>query len=182
MTEREGAGGDGDDRGEGEFDADRIARIVADADVLVADLLVGGAARAAMDLVREHSWIELVASGPLLDDAEAVIAALADPGLAEGWRARIEELRAPVDQPAGDHPALASAYRGDAAHVLSFDERLGSAKAGATLRERAETSVKSPDAFVRLFDPADAYELVGDGQYPGPDRDRDRDREQPDEV
>jgi len=149
--------------------SDRIARVTADADVLAADLLIGGAARAAVDVVRDHSWIDLVASDPLLDDAEAVIGALADPDLAGDWRARMEALRVAVDQPAGDHPALASAYRGEAGHLLSFDERLHSAKAGATLRERVETSAKPPDAFVGLFDPADAYEALFNDSYPGPD-------------
>ncbi|HMB50092.1 MAG TPA: hypothetical protein VKM69_05475, partial [Natronoarchaeum rubrum] len=58
-------------------DAPDPARIVAGADVLAADALVGGPARAALDHVRSHSWIDLVASDHLLDDAEAVIADLA---------------------------------------------------------------------------------------------------------
>lgn len=147
------------------------ARIVADADVLAADVLVGGAAREALDLPRAHSWIDLVASDPLLDDAETVIADLADPGLAADWRETIESLRVRVDHPAGDHPALASAYHGGAMHVLSFDETLRTAKTGAAIRKHVETSVKHPAGFVRLFDPESLYETVVGGEYPGPDRD-----------
>ena len=151
-------------------DPDR-ARVVADADVLAADLLVGGAARAALDHLRRHSWLELVATGRLLDDAEAVVGALADGDLATDWRRTVEEWAVVVDQPAGDHPALAAAYRGDAAHVVSMDERLQSAAAGANLRATMDVSVRSPDAFATVFDPEAAYELRFDGEYPGPDRD-----------
>lgn len=147
------------------------ARIVADADVLAADLLVGGAAREALDHVREHSWVELVASDRLLDDTEALVADLADPDLAADHRERLEAERVAVDQPEGDHPALASAYQGEAAHLLSYDERLRSAKAGLTLQPRVSVSVRPPDAFARLFDPASLYEAVEGGEYPGPDRD-----------
>ncbi|WP_459194599.1 DUF7384 family protein [Halosimplex sp. J119] len=147
------------------------ARVVADADVLAADLLVGGDAREALDRLRSHSWTALVASDPLLDDAEAVIAGLADPDLAADWRDRIEALREPVEHPAGDHPALASALHGGAMHVLTFDEDLQSAAAGAAVRGRVETSVKHPKAFATLFDPESLYEAVEDGEYPGPDRD-----------
>ena len=148
-----------------------VARIVADADVLCADLLCGGAAREALDLVRAHSWTTLVASDLLLADAEATIAALADGGLAADWRTKVEELAELVEHPPGDHPALASAYRGDARHVLSLDDRLTSARAGAAIRGRVETSVKHPRAFARLFDPERVYPVAVGGEYPGPDRD-----------
>ncbi len=69
------------------------ARIVADADVLAADVLVDGDAREAMDIVRNHSWVELVASNELLDDTEEVIRELADAELAADWRKKIETLR-----------------------------------------------------------------------------------------
>jgi len=59
---------------------------------------------------RTHAWTTLVASDPLLDDAEAVVASLADDGLAADWRGAVEAWREPVAQPAADHPALASAY------------------------------------------------------------------------
>ena len=147
------------------------ARVVADADVLAADLLVGGAAREALDHVRRHSWVRLVASDALLADAEAVVAELSDPDLAADWRDRIDCERELVDHPDGDHPALASAYRGGAAHVLSYDETLRSAKTGAVLNEHMQVSVRPPDAFATLFDAESLYELVEGGAYPGPDRD-----------
>ncbi|QKY21025.1 hypothetical protein B4589_011800 [Halolamina sp. CBA1230] len=147
------------------------ARIVADSDVLAADLLVGGDARTCLDHVRSNSWVTLVASDPLLDDAEEVIERLADAELAADWRERIEELREPVDQPDDDHPALASAYHGGAMHVLSFDDRLTSTTGNRMVRDRVETTVRTPHAFARLFDPAKLYPEVVDGEYPGPDRD-----------
>ncbi|MDS0293964.1 DUF7384 family protein [Halogeometricum luteum] len=147
------------------------ARVVADADVLAADLLVGGDARDALDHLREHSWTTLLASDALLDDAEAVVAALADPDLASDWRERTEAWREPVDHPDGDHPALASAYRGGAMHVLSFDDRLTSARAAAALGTRFPVSVRDPRAFASLFDAASLYEEVVGGEYEGPDRD-----------
>jgi len=150
---------------------ERAARVVADADVLAADLLVGGAAREALDHVRAHSWVTLVTSDPLLADAEAVVADLADPALARDWREKVAELGERVAHPPGDQPALACALHGEAAHVLSFDESLLTAGAGAAIRTRVETSVKRPDAFATLFDPASLYEAVGGGSYPGPDRD-----------
>jgi hypothetical protein len=149
------------------------ARIVADADVLAADLLAGDAnnpAREAMDAVRGHSWVDLVASDHLLDDAESVIADLADGDLAAAWRERIEDLRVEVEHPRGDHPALASAYRGEAAHVLSYDEGLRSAEASATFGSRLNVSVKTPEGFAGLFDAESLYEAVEGGEYPGPDR------------
>ncbi|MXV63034.1 hypothetical protein GS429_13340 [Natronorubrum sp. JWXQ-INN-674] len=147
------------------------ARVVADSDVLAADLLVGGDARDALDHVRGHSWVELVASDPLLERTEQLVATLADPGLAADHRERLEADRVVVEQPEGDHPALASAYQGRAAHLLSYEERLRSAKAGLTLQPRVSVSVRPPDAFARLFDPASLYEAVEGGEYPGPDRD-----------
>ena len=147
------------------------ARVVADADVLAADLLGGGGAREALDVVRRHSWLELVVTEPLLADAEAVISRLGDAELAEEWRRLLEERAVVVDQPAGDHPALAAALHGDAAHLLSFDERLRSARAGAELRGVVDVSVRSPDAFAAVFDPAAVYETAVGDDYPGPDRD-----------
>lgn len=146
-------------------------RVVADADVLVADLLVGGAARDALDHLRRHSWMTLVASDALLGDAEAVIADLADQSLATDWRERIEADREPVEHPVGDHPALASAYRGGAAHLLSFDDHLTSRGANQTVQPHMALSVRPPDAFARLFDPESLYEAEFDEAYPGPDRD-----------
>ena len=147
------------------------ARVVADADVLAADLLVGGDAREALDHVRRHSWVDLVASDQLLEETESLVADLADPELASAHRTRLEDERVRVEQPEGDHPALASAYRGSAAHLLSYDDRLGSAKAGLTLQTRVSVSIRPPDAFARLFDPESLYEAVEGGDYPGPDVD-----------
>ncbi|WP_238477755.1 DUF7384 family protein [Natranaeroarchaeum sulfidigenes] len=153
-----------------EMDVDP-ASVVADADVLAADLLVGGPARDALDYVRSHSWVELVASDQLLDDATVLIGRFATKQLAEEWRDRIERERVPVDHPPDDHPALASAYRGRAAHVLSFDDRLSSAQAGASLQSHVTVSVRHPKAFATVFDPESLYEALHDAEYPGPDRD-----------
>ena len=146
-------------------------RVVADADVLAADLLVGGAAREALAVVRRHSWLELVATEELLVEAAAVVAELADADLADDWRAAVETLADVVEQPPDDHPALAAAYRGDAAQLLSFDDRLGSAETGAALQGVMDISVRSPDAFVAVFDPAAVYEHAVGESYPGPDHD-----------
>ena len=147
------------------------ARVVADADVLAADLLVGGPSRAALDHLRRHSWTTLVASDALLDDAEAVVERVADASLAADWRARVEAWREPVDHPDGDHPGLASAYRGGAMHLLSFDDRLASPEAGAALQGHVPLSVRHPRAFATLFDAESLYREVVGGSYPGPDRD-----------
>lgn len=147
------------------------ARVVAAADVLAADLLVGRDARAALDHVRRHSWVDLVASDRLLERTERLVADLADADLAADHRERLERERIAVDHPEGDHPALASAYRGRAAHLLTYDDDLTSARAGLSLQSRVPVSVRSPDAFARLFDPESLYAAVEGGEYPGPDRD-----------
>ncbi len=153
------------------MDEPHPARVVADADVLAADLLCGGAARDALDLVRAHSWVTLAASDPLLTDAQTVIARLTDTDLAEAWRERIDGLRTRVEHSPNDHPALASAAAGEAAHVLSFDDSLRRAKTGVRIREHVATSVKHPRGFCRRFDPETLYPAVVSGEYPGPDRD-----------
>lgn len=153
-----------------EDDRPNPAGVAADADVLAADLLVGGDARRALDLVRGHSWIDLVASEQLLDDAQAVIAELADESLATDWREKVEEMVRLVEHPAGDHPALASAVAGNAAHVLSFDEGLRSARVGMNINTRVSVSIKHPEGFANLFDPERLYPEVVGGEYPGPDR------------
>jgi len=146
------------------------ARVVADADVLAADLLVGGPARDALESVWRHEWITLVASDPLLAAAATVVGRLADESLAADWRAAIDDWRLRVEHAPDDHPAVASAAAGEAAHLLSFDERLGSAATGAALRNYVDTSVKHPRAFARLFDPERLHPVVVGGPYPGPDR------------
>jgi hypothetical protein len=147
------------------------ARVVADADALVADLVGDEDARAALDRLRSHAWTTLVASDRLLDDAAAVIERLADPALAADWRAAVAAWREPVVQPPGDHPALASAYRGGAMQVVSLDASLTGARAAAGLRGRFPVSVREPRAFAAVFDPAKLYPDAVGGEYPGPDRD-----------
>jgi hypothetical protein len=147
------------------------ARVVADADALAADLLFGGAAREGLDALRSHAWTTLVASDPLLDDAEAVIASLSDADLAADWRAAVEAWREPIAQPPGDNPALASAYRGGAMQVVSLDPSLTGPGAAAGLRDRLPVSVREPRAFATVFDPAKLYPDAVGGEYPGPDRD-----------
>jgi hypothetical protein len=147
------------------------ARVVADADVLAADLLVGGSSRDALDHLRRHAWTTLVASDSLLDDAEAIVASLADAELARNWRERAAAWREPVTHPAGDHPALASAYRGGAMQVISLDPALTSAGAAAGLKGRFPVSVREPRAFASVFSPERLYPEVVGGEYPGPDRD-----------
>mgnify|MGYP000754854602 FL=1 len=100
-----------------------------------------------------------------------MIESLAGESLAGDWRERMGSWATLVEHPSGDHPALASAYHGEAAHLLTFDADLQTAGANASLKAHVETSVKSPDAFARLFDPAALYEVAVGGDYPGPDRD-----------
>lgn len=145
-------------------------RIVVDADVLVADLLVGGAARDVLDHVRAHDWLTLLGSDALLADAQAVIATIADGQLAEEWRDRIEDERTRVEHVEDDHPALASAVAGNAGHLVTYDGRLTGPQAGVELQQYS-ISVRTPEAFTSVFDPAGLYEAVGHGTYPGPDRD-----------
>jgi predicted nucleic acid-binding protein len=147
------------------------ARVVADADVLASDLLVGGPARAALDHVRRHSWVELLASDPLLEDARAVVETLATPDLAADWRTRVEAERVRIEHPPGDHPGLATAYRGGAAHLLSFDPDLSSARTGLSIQPHVGLSIRHPDAFARVFDPDALYAATVGGDYPGRDRD-----------
>jgi len=146
------------------------ARTVADADVLAADLLVGGVAREALGHVRRHSWVELVASEALLDDAEAVIAELGAGELASDWREQIAPLCRLVEHPDGDHPGLAAAYRGEAAHLLTFDEALASARTNQSVQPHMSLSIRSPASFARLFDAESLYESIHEQPYPGPDR------------
>ena len=148
----------------------RPTRVVADADVLAADVCLGGDAGRALEPLYRHSWTTLVASDPLIADAEAVIESVADRSLAADWRELIDAWREPVGQPAGDHPALASAYRGGAMHILSFDEGLTASGTGLALHERFPVSVRQPDAFALLFDPENLYASEHTEAYPGPDR------------
>lgn len=145
--------------------------VVADADVLAADVLVGGAAREALDIVRSHSWLELLASDTLLSETRAVIADLSTAELAADWHDLATAWRVAVEAPEGDHPALAAAYHGGAAHLLSFDEGLTSAAANRQLASRMAVSVRQPEAFSRVFDAGSLYEATFEAAYPGPDTD-----------
>ncbi|MDZ7731270.1 MAG: hypothetical protein U5K37_10610 [Natrialbaceae archaeon] len=131
-----------------------LRRVVADADVLSADLLVGGEARAALDLIREHDVLELIASDPLLDDTEAIVTELATAELAADHRACLRSLATSVEQPPADHPGLASARAGGAAQLLSFDDQLRSARTGLELKPHVAVSVRTPAAFCSLLDEA----------------------------
>lgn len=146
-------------------------RVVADVDVLVADVFIDGDARRALDHVRGHSWLEWYVSEALVELASGYIASLGDEELAAGWNDRVRRATITVDHPTGDHPALATANSAKAGHVLSYDEGLRSAKTALALRDRLATSVKHPRGFVRLFDPATLYEATQGAPYPGPDRD-----------
>ncbi|MEF8775124.1 MAG: hypothetical protein V5A43_01315 [Haloarculaceae archaeon] len=168
RTDESGGGGGGETEESGRPDP---ARVVADADVLAADLLVGGEARPAMDQVRTHRWVDLVASDDLLADGIAVVTSLADAELAQDWGERLAALRVRVTHPPGDHPGLASAYAGRAAHLLTFDEGLSSSEANLALRDHLRVSVRTPHAFATLFDPERLYPAVVGGEYPGPDTD-----------
>ncbi|NGM68075.1 hypothetical protein G6M89_03445 [Natronolimnobius sp. AArcel1] len=156
---------------EREVDQPNPARVVADAAVLAEDLFIDGDARKALDHVRRHDWVELVASDHLLERTERLVTALADADLAAAHRERLEAERVAVEHPPEDHPALASAYRGEAAHLLSNDDGLGSAKAGLSMQPHLSVSVRPPDAFSLLFDSESLYKAVEGGEYPGPDRD-----------
>ncbi|MFB6111601.1 MAG: hypothetical protein ABEJ35_03600 [Halobacteriaceae archaeon] len=145
-------------------------RVVADADVLAADLLIDGDARAALECVWRHSWMTLVASPRLVAEAETVIARLADDGLAQTWRAAIRDWAEFVEHPPGDQPALGSARAGDAAHVLTLDAALQSAESNVTLQQWLDISVRAPAAFETVFDPEALYEAAVGDAYPGPDR------------
>ncbi len=149
---------------------DHIARVVADADVLAADLFLDASARSALDLIRSHSWITLLASDILIDQTTILIDQLSSSTLADHWAHKIRQHTTIVDHPTSDHPALATAIRGNTAHVLSHNPKLTSAKTGAALQSHGPTSVKSPEAFVRLFNPKTAYEHITGTEYPGPDR------------
>ncbi len=147
------------------------ARVVADADVLAAALLVGGTPRDALDMLRAHSWTTLVVSNPLLDDVEAIVASLATSKLASDWRAKLAEWADIVDHPDADHPALASAYHGGAMQLLSLDPSLTGVQTGVGLQDRLPVSIREPAAFCAVFSPERLYPVVVGGSYPGPDRD-----------
>lgn len=145
--------------------------VVADAGVLVADLFVDGPEREALDHVRRHSWVHLVASDDLLAEAHSLVAELSTTALADDWLEEVTKERVRVEHPAEDTPALASAYRGDARHLLTENEALVGANVNLSLQARATLSIRPPDSFANLFDPEPLYEDLFDEPYPGPDRD-----------
>lgn len=145
-------------------------RLVVDADVLVADLFIDDAAREAMTTIRSHPWLELRASEQLLDDAAAIITELGDSQLAGDWRAKMMTRCQVVKQPSQDHPGLATAYAGNAGHLLTYDPRLTSADTGMAMRRAMPISIRTPDAFNQVFDVAALYEAVFDAPYPGPEK------------
>lgn len=144
-------------------------RLVADADVLAAELFIDGPAREVLDLIRTHTWLELVASERLLTETTEVIRRLGDASLAAMWRAEIEPTVTLVDHPSRDHPALASAYAAEAAHLLTYDTQLTSTSTGVAMRRAMPISVRTPDAFLAVVDIASLYEATFDEEYPGPD-------------
>ena len=128
-----------------------VIRVVIDSGVLVEDAKGKESSREVMDIVRGNAWIIFIASLPLLDVAQKNIEINLGEIMAQKWREDIERICEIVDHAEGDHPALASAYVGNAQHIISLDERLTSAKGGVSIRARVETSVKKPEAFVKLF-------------------------------
>lgn len=146
-------------------------RIVADTDVLVADLLVGGSSREALDLIRAHDWLSLVATTALLDEAMAVIRTLSDSALADDWRDTIANEVTLVTPTVNGHPAVVAAAAGEAATLLSLNPTFQSATAGASIKPHVATSIKAPDAFVTITDPATLHEATVGEPYSGTDRD-----------
>lgn len=147
-------------------------KVVVAADVLVADVFIDGPARIAMDRICSHSWFDLVASDPLLDDARTVLTQLGDETLADDWYTLIEPLCKIVDHPSRDHPALGSAYAAEAGHLLTYDKALTGAQTGIAMRRAMPISIRTPEAFVKTVTMEALYEAnVGD-RYPGPDQER----------
>ncbi len=127
-------------------------RVVVDSEVLAESAKGEKSAKMSMEIIRKCQWIVLVASTPLLDEAQKKVEMELGMELGKKWRVDTEDVCEIVDHPEGDHPALASAYVGNAQHIISRDENLTSAKAGVNIRTKIETSVKKPDAFVNLFE------------------------------
>ena len=147
--------------------------IVADVDVLVADLFIGKASREALDILRAHDWLTLIATDELITEATVIIEELSSAELASQWESRFRREAVVVEPVLQGNAALVAAAAGNAATVLSLDERLQSSAAGTAIRSHLATSVKSPHAFNRLLDPEQYYVATGGepGGYTGPDRD-----------
>lgn len=148
-------------------------RIVVDVDVLAADLLCGGLPRECIDIIRSHSWLELVVTEQLLEETQTVISRLTESSLADAWSRKMDDWDQVhiVDQPPDDYPALAAAYQGQVPHLVSMNERLQSIQAGMELQSRLTVSIRSPAAFVQVYDPGAIYGLIYEDEYEGPDQD-----------
>ncbi|MFC7073903.1 hypothetical protein ACFQJ7_02900 [Halovenus rubra] len=134
-------------------------------------MLLGNASRAVLDEVRGHHWVVLVASDELLAVTREIIAALTTTTLADDWHEQIRRERVSVSHPPGDHPALASAYRGNARHLVTTNEELTATGMNLSVQSHMELSIRPPDAFQTLFEPESLYEGLFEEAYPGPDRD-----------
>jgi len=110
------------------------------------------AARDTLDLVLEHPAVTLVASDALLDAAATIAADRTGEAAAAELRDRVADARLVPTHPPDDHPALASAYRANAAHLVTGDPDLRDADAAAALGP-LRVSARSPAAFLRIFDP-----------------------------
>lgn len=127
-------------------------RVVADVDVLAADVFLDGSARAAVSLIRESPDLTLVVTDDLLTEARDLIADFTDDSVAAAWERCARTDFHVVDPSSSGHPALVAAEAGDAATVLTHDEQFQTASAGVAIRTYVETSVKSPEAFVALVE------------------------------
>lgn len=131
------------------------SKVVLGADVLGAAAGDAGAdrdARATLSMVEGHDGVTLVASDALLDAAVTVAAEHAGDPAAAALRDRVDATRLAVAHPSDDHPALASAYRAKAAHLVTRDPDLLGADAAAVLGP-LRVSVRTPEAFLQVFDP-----------------------------
>lgn len=143
-------------------------RVVADTDVLAADLLVGGSAREAIDMIRTHDFLSLITTDTILLETHRIIETLTEKGLADDWLSRARRDFPVVEPDGSGQPAIEAAAASNAATVLSLEERLLSTQAGLTIRDHVATSVRSPRAFVAMVDPAAlkvALEEVNDTDY-----------------
>jgi len=135
-----------------ERDEPNPARVVADADVLAADLLLGGDAREALDHVRRHSWVELVASDPLLAQTERLVSKLADPALAADHRERLEAERVSVDQPEGTTPRwprpIGARRRTSSRPTSAFDRRKPGSRSSRGCPSASVRRTRSPASSI----------------------------------
>ncbi|MFB6186470.1 MAG: hypothetical protein ABEI06_00840 [Halobacteriaceae archaeon] len=144
---------------------------VIDSDVLIADLLIDGKARKALDLLRSHSWITVIISPELIRECTTVLAEFIDDSVVSAWKEKITTFGKCVTPTATGNKALACAKEANAAHVLTYDQRLLGVKAGVNIKPHVETSVKTPTSFLSIFEPKQLYEAVYDSSYEGPDQD-----------